>query len=95
MENQHRKIKGYRELNQNEIDLMNEIKEQGVVLDALVKKVTLYLEAQNRWANSLPLDDERERLANASPILWSRVAKTHLQQGLMELTRSIAQPGFF
>ena len=29
MENQHRKIKGYRELTQVEIDLMNEIKVEG------------------------------------------------------------------
>ena len=29
MENQHRKIKGYRELSQEEIDLMNHIKAKG------------------------------------------------------------------
>lgn len=34
MENQHRKIKGYRELSQAEIDLMNEIKQKGVELGA-------------------------------------------------------------
>lgn len=28
MENQHRQIKGYRELSQEEIDLMNEVKEK-------------------------------------------------------------------
>ena len=32
MENQHRKIKGYRELSQEEIDLMNRIKEKGAEL---------------------------------------------------------------
>lgn len=32
MENQHRKIKGYRELNQEEIDLMNRIKAAGTAL---------------------------------------------------------------
>ena len=31
MENQHRKITGYRELNQDEIDLMNEIKAMPVM----------------------------------------------------------------
>lgn len=39
MENQHRKITGYRELTQGEIDLMNEIKAQSnnlsVALDAI------------------------------------------------------------
>lgn len=33
MDNQHRKISGYRELNQDEIDLMNEIKAFGPELD--------------------------------------------------------------
>lgn len=35
MENQHRKIKGYRELSQEEIDLMNRIKAKGAELLAL------------------------------------------------------------
>lgn len=39
MDNQHRQIKGYRELTQEEIDLMNEIKQQGVALGNLVNKL--------------------------------------------------------
>lgn len=39
MENQHRHIKGYRELSEEEIALMNEIKAQGVVLGELVSKL--------------------------------------------------------
>jgi len=39
MENQHRQIKGYRDLSQVEIDLMNEIKTMGVALGALVDKL--------------------------------------------------------
>lgn len=39
MDNQHRKIKGYRELSQSEIDLMNEIKSKGVDLGELVQKL--------------------------------------------------------
>lgn len=35
MENQHRKIAGYRELSQEEIDLMNRIKAKGIELLAL------------------------------------------------------------
>ncbi|MNC01074.1 hypothetical protein D3C75_484160 [compost metagenome] len=46
MENQHRKIKGYRELSQTEIDLMNEVKTKGVELDELVKKIQTYLTEQ-------------------------------------------------
>jgi hypothetical protein len=39
MDNQHRKISGYRELSQAEIDLMNEIKAQGVQLGDLIEKL--------------------------------------------------------
>ncbi len=39
MDNQHRKIKTYRELNQDEIDLMNEGKELGAKMDAYIQKL--------------------------------------------------------
>lgn len=39
MDNQHRKIKGYKELNQDEIDLMNQIKEQGLALEQLIERM--------------------------------------------------------
>ncbi|MCO6057340.1 hypothetical protein NG726_11730 [Pseudomonas sp. MOB-449] len=40
MENQHRKIAGYRELSQEEIDLMNRIKAKGAELLALHAELT-------------------------------------------------------
>lgn len=46
MDNQHRKISGYRELTQDEIDLMNEIKAKGLELEALIKKVEGVVEAE-------------------------------------------------
>lgn len=73
MDNQHRKISGYRDLTQEEIDLMNEIKAMGPKLHELIDKCV------ERHA------DER----------WIEIGKTHLQQGLMALTRSIAKPDFF
>ena len=51
MENQHRKIKGYRELNQEEIDLMNEIKIKGVELGLLVEKLREMDNLDQRWVN--------------------------------------------
>ena len=39
MDNQHRQIKGYRELSQQEIDAMNEIKAKGAELGELVAKL--------------------------------------------------------
>lgn len=49
MDNQHRKIKGYRELSQEEIDLMNAVKEQGAALGALVEKLESTKDLDPRW----------------------------------------------
>ena len=49
MENQHRQIKGYRELSQEEIDLMNKVKEQGVVLGELIDRLKQHPETDKRW----------------------------------------------
>lgn len=49
MDNQHREIKGYRELNADEIALMNEIKEQGVALSSLVAKLRQTEGVDPRW----------------------------------------------
>ena len=49
MDNQHRKIVGYRELTQEEINLMNEIKEKGKELGELVTKLRASSELDQRW----------------------------------------------
>lgn len=102
MENQHRKIKGYRELSQAEIDLMNEVKAKGVELGDLIAKVQTYLREQSLNAqlyNEAGTDrvdqEEFDRVVAAEGHRWAAIAKTDLQTGLMALTRSIAQPGFF
>lgn len=51
MENQHRHIKGYRELTQVEIDLMNEIKTKGAELGALVDKLRNASGLDQRWVS--------------------------------------------
>lgn len=85
MDNQHRQIKGYRELSQAEIDLMNEIKTKGTELSALITKVN-----NNNKKN---IGDDISITAEA--FRWSAIAKTDLQTGLMALTRAVAKPGFF
>ena len=87
MENQHRKIKGYRELNQEEIDLMNEVKEKGVEVGELIKRIEAINHSMHVGGDPKPFDSEASR--------WSAIAKTHLQQGLMALTRAVAKPEFF
>lgn len=83
MENQHRKITGYRELSQDEIDLMNEIKEQGKVLHALVNKVKVHI------GDPGPCDQA------VNPQRWAAMGASDLQTGLMSLTRAVARPEFF
>lgn len=51
MENQHRRIKGYRELSQEEIDLMNEIKAKGAEMGELVEKLRAADSIDQRWVS--------------------------------------------
>lgn len=85
MDNQHRQIKGYRELSQAEIDLMNEIKAKGNEVGELIEKLgKLHLE---EIKTNKEHDPER--------MCWLAVGKTDLQKGFMALTRSVANPSFF
>ncbi len=51
MENQHRQIKGYRELSAEEIALMNEIKTKGAELGELVEKLKANTNLDQRWVS--------------------------------------------
>lgn len=100
MDNQHRKIKGYRELTQAEIDLMNEIKAFGPQLQALCEKVHAHIESQryacmNEVNTEVQNADEIARLDAANPELWASWGRETLKLSLMQLTRAIAQPTFF
>ena len=89
MENQHRKIKGYRELNQEEIDLMNEIKEEGVKLRALTQRVLHYNQEHSDDPIIISLNNSSETYR------WIAEATTDLQKGIMCLVRAVAKPEFF
>lgn len=94
MENQHRKIKGYRELSQQEIDLMNRIKaKEGELLALQAEVVSIVNEqAQCRGLSGDAAIAERDRLKAAEPMRWAAIAKTDIQTGIMALVRAIAQP---
>ena len=85
MDNQHRKIKGYRELSQEEIDLMNEIKAKGAEFEDLISRLH---ETQDAITAEHGTGD-------AEPRRWISIGKTHIQQGLLALTRAVAKPDFF
>ena len=110
MENQHRKITGYRELSQEEIDLMNEVKALGAAIEAVELKVRAHVEAQTDQAYGRGFDPEmgrkvaygaegmeaeQQRLKDATPDRFIALAKTEFQTGLMYLTRAVAQPTFY
>lgn len=95
MENQHRKIKGYRELSQEEIDLMNDIKAKGAELMALQAELVLMLAMQKDVKSTTENAEETEeflRFQAAEPLRWAAIGKTDIQTGIMALVRAVAQP---
>lgn len=51
MKDQHKQIKGYRDLSQEEIDLMNRIKEQGEQLRVLIDELNANFITDGRWVS--------------------------------------------
>lgn len=99
MKDQHKKITGYRELDQDTIDLMNKIKLHGQVLEELVQEVKLHVAGQRSAARELHLPAEQAtelaRLDRAEPERWAALGRTQIQEALMFLTRAVAQPTSF
>ncbi len=106
MKDQHEKIKGYRDLSQAEVDLMNEIKAQGEVLKTLLVKVGRHLHEQRKAAIDAKYaaatsdidavaSAEIARLDDAEPAHWATLGATNLQTGIMFMVRSVAQPTTF
>ena len=77
LENQHRLIKNYRELSQIEIDLMNDSK-------ALEQTVLGFIER---------LKEVNANQAVEIDLRWLNIGLTHIEQGFMAVTRSVAKPG--
>ena len=106
MDNQHRKIKGYRELSQEEIDLMNRIKAKGAELltlqaelegrlntDAEVKRADAKRSmVGSEYAGNSDECHELRRFESAEPLRWAAIGKTDIQTGIMALVRAVAQP---
>jgi len=98
VENQHRKITGYRELNEDEVSFMNAIKAKGAELLALQEKLSSYLAAQRigKMVAAQRIDkvatEEFARFNDAEPQRWAAIGKTDIQTGIMALVRAVAQP---
>lgn len=89
------KVTGYRQLNEKEAKLMNEIKAKGVELQALINQVNGHLASQSGAAAQVGDADELDRIEDSQPRRWVAIATTDLQTGLMALTRAVAQPTTF
>lgn len=108
MDNQHKHIKGYRDLSRAEIDLMNRIKAHAEETRSLVLAVremvvprieTPIPVAKPGEVPTLHPGETVELVAGAiygghddGPFRWICLADDHLQQGFMALTRAVAQP---
>jgi hypothetical protein len=83
MDNQHKKIKGYRDLSQVEIDLMNRIKEQGACLEMMIKDL--------HGLSFIELSDEQFE----QRVDCLAYATKELKQGIMWAVRAVALPDSF
>lgn len=88
MDNQHKKIKGYRDLSQDEIDLMNEIKQKGDELGCLFSKLERVFEkSEDKVQLSVAQSFQRQQCITQ--------AEVNLKQGIMWMVRSVALPESF
>jgi hypothetical protein len=63
MDNQHRKIKGYRELSQAEINAMNAVKEKAAEVGELVHELEQNKELDQRWVEIAKTDLQKGFMA--------------------------------
>jgi hypothetical protein len=92
LDNQHRLITGYRDLPQQEIDLMNEIEAHAEQTRELVNRVERYCIARD----DQPLPEGHAPHSTVTlPLRWAAEGRTDLQKGYMSLVRAVAAPNTF
>lgn len=63
MDNQHRQIKGYRELSQEEIDAMNAIKMKAAEIGSLIDSLGANPDTDGRWLSIAKTDLQKGFMA--------------------------------
>ena len=82
------KITGYRQLSEEEAALMNEGKALAEQVGNYLAKLCFYIPTPSEEnKNNVPVAALDQR--------WISIGATHLQEGLMAMTRGIAQPTSF
>lgn len=91
MENQHKQIKGYRDLSQEEIDLMNKIKALAEEVGELYEEIV-----EHECSLYTSYDDYNNKYGSMDDNLgWAESGKKDLQLGFMQLIRAVAKPQSF
>jgi hypothetical protein len=78
MDNQHKQISGYRDLTQDEIDSINEIKQAELALGQL-------------W-QSIKMAEHPDIRDSAPDARWMSIARTHFEEGFSAFVRAVAKP---
>ena len=78
------KIKGYRDLSEDEIKLINLIKDLGVDCQGVIQNMNLV--RRGTEGSEQPIEPDMR---------WVNIGRTHLQEGISALVRSIAKPTTF
>lgn len=104
MDNQHKKITGYRDLSQAEIDLMNEIKAKGEELRALVAKINQVAVPKLPEIGVVDFTEENSTVGQVitsvehegdEPAYWLRNADAYFRSGIMCAVRAVAKPSSY
>lgn len=93
MKDQHKKIKGYRDLSKEEIDLMNRIKAHAEKTAELLSEVEQLRAEESQWLTAGCSKLSPQQLDESDRCL--RVAKESLQTGQMWFVRAVALPESF
>lgn len=89
MKDQHKLIKGYRDLGQEDIDLMNRAKALEADILKLIQDVKTHV--STLMSSNLP-EEEWRRYYRAKPKVWLNLGQDNLLTGMMQVVRAIAQP---
>ena len=91
MDNQHKQIKGYRDLSQEEINLMNKIKALAEQVGELYEEIV-----EHECALYTSYDEYNSKYGSMDDNLgWAESGKKDLQLGFMQLVRAVAKPQSF
>lgn len=85
-------ITGYRQLNEAEAALMNEVKQHAEQTRELLNRVERYLDAE--LDKPLP-EGHAPHSTVTHPMRWLSEGRTDLQKGYMSVVRAIARPTTF